>query len=362
MHMHIWQVCAGVLTAAALAGAAPLRVARAINCTPTDDDGTALTGSSVDAAGDFATCSYKDAGDCTYFFADGSFSSGSSTCPKGLPQNAASSGTESTNSAGSGTGASVSGGSIDSNINCAPVDDDGTPLTASSADSANDFATCEYKDAGECTYFFADGSFSSGSSTCPKGLPQTGGTAATTTAAAQTTTAAPPPPPPATTSPSTPPPAPPQTTSTPPPQTTPATSTSSTETETSTATITSTSTATEAPPSTTAQSTSAPTTDAAAATPVTTPAAPAAPAPSPTDDGDGTTTVFVPPSPALSRPSPTRGWATPAPRPARAQSAARSRLCPSRWCCGRFCEVGFVSALELGFGAWSLEFVLWTVW
>ncbi|KAF9459253.1 hypothetical protein BDZ94DRAFT_1312546 [Collybia nuda] len=55
-------------------------------------------------------------------------------------------------------------------INCAPVDDDGSPLTGSSA--AGTFVTCTYQGAGPCTYFPTDGSFSSGASTCPQGLPQ----------------------------------------------------------------------------------------------------------------------------------------------------------------------------------------------
>ncbi|KAJ7467520.1 hypothetical protein FB451DRAFT_1401525 [Mycena latifolia] len=280
------QLYVGVMVAAATAAlAAPARLTRRVNCTPTDDDGSALTGSSVDADDSFATCSYKDAGECTYFFADGSFSSGSSTCPKGLPQDAASSSSSNTGGSTSGSGSSSSSsssGSISPNINCAAVDDDGSPLTASSADAAHDFATCEYQKAGECTYFFADGSFSSGGSTCPPGEPQTGGAATTTstTAAAKTTTTAAPPPPPTTTSTtSTPPPAPPTTTS----STETSTSTSSTQEQiTSTSTFFSTiqpsSTSTSAPPETT-------TTSAPVAAPTTS-----------TDDSDDFTTVFVPPS------------------------------------------------------------------
>ncbi|KAJ7467524.1 hypothetical protein FB451DRAFT_1401528 [Mycena latifolia] len=152
------QFYVGVVVAAATAAlAAPAhgRLTRRANCTPTDNDGSALTGSSVDADSSFVTCSYKDAGECTYFFADGAFSSGSSTCPQGLPQDLAS-----------------SSNSISTGINCAAVDDDGSPLTASSVEADDSFVTYSYRDAGDCTYSFKDGKFSSGSSTCPRGLPE----------------------------------------------------------------------------------------------------------------------------------------------------------------------------------------------
>lgn len=43
-----------------------------------------------------------------------------------------------------------------SNVNCPATDKEGTALTASSDDSADEFATCTYRGgAGECTYFFA---------------------------------------------------------------------------------------------------------------------------------------------------------------------------------------------------------------
>ncbi|KAJ6626708.1 hypothetical protein B0H10DRAFT_1998197 [Mycena sp. CBHHK59/15] len=168
------MVMTAISTAAVVAS--PARFKRGINCASADDDGTPLTGSSssTESGNEFATCTYKDAGPCTYFFADGSFSSGSSTCPKGLPQDTTTGGSTSSSSS---TSSGTSSGSISSSINCASTDDDGTPLisSASSTESGNEFATCTYKDAGPCTYFFADGSFSAGSSTCPKGLPQTGG-------------------------------------------------------------------------------------------------------------------------------------------------------------------------------------------
>ncbi|KAJ7177249.1 hypothetical protein C8R43DRAFT_507093 [Mycena crocata] len=55
-----------------------------IQCAPVDDDGTALTGSA--GSGDFVTCTYAGAGLCAYFPADGSFSSGGSSCPQGVAQ------------------------------------------------------------------------------------------------------------------------------------------------------------------------------------------------------------------------------------------------------------------------------------
>ncbi|KAG5643032.1 hypothetical protein DXG03_001644 [Asterophora parasitica] len=59
-------------------------LASAVDCPPTDKDGGSLTGS--EDKGSFVTCSYSKAGPCTYFPVDGSFSSGSSVCPVGLPQ------------------------------------------------------------------------------------------------------------------------------------------------------------------------------------------------------------------------------------------------------------------------------------
>ncbi|KAJ7495110.1 hypothetical protein FB451DRAFT_362869 [Mycena latifolia] len=56
-------------------------------------------------------------------------------------------------------------------VQCAPADDDGVPLSGSAP--SGDFVSCEYDGgAGECTYFPADGSFSSGSSQCPPGVAQ----------------------------------------------------------------------------------------------------------------------------------------------------------------------------------------------
>ncbi|KAJ7235206.1 hypothetical protein C8J57DRAFT_1728717 [Mycena rebaudengoi] len=59
-----------------------------IQCTPTDDDGTPNTGArpSTGEDSDKIMCIYQGAGACTYFPADGSFSSGSSQCPPGIAQ------------------------------------------------------------------------------------------------------------------------------------------------------------------------------------------------------------------------------------------------------------------------------------
>ncbi|KAF9465790.1 hypothetical protein BDZ94DRAFT_305363 [Collybia nuda] len=76
-------------------------------------------------------------------------------------------------------------------INCAGADDDGSPLTGSG--TSGTFVTCSYQKAGLCTYFPTDGSFSSGSSTCPQGLPQGNGGAVTTRPPVVTTTRRPPP-------------------------------------------------------------------------------------------------------------------------------------------------------------------------
>ncbi|KAJ7236788.1 hypothetical protein C8J57DRAFT_1479115 [Mycena rebaudengoi] len=59
-----------------------------IQCTPTDDDGTPNTGArpSTGEDSDKIMCIYQGAGACTYFPADGSFSSGSSQCPAGIAQ------------------------------------------------------------------------------------------------------------------------------------------------------------------------------------------------------------------------------------------------------------------------------------
>ncbi|KAJ7602916.1 hypothetical protein DFH06DRAFT_1257946 [Mycena polygramma] len=287
-----------VMVAASVALASPTRFKRGIACAPVDDDGSALVSSSADAASEVATCVYKDAGDCTYFFADGSFSSGASTCPSGLPQTAASS----DDSASAGTSnAAAAAGAIDPSITCPPVDKDGTALSESTSvkdDEGNEFAQCTYPSAGPCQFFFADGSFSSGSSSCPKGLPQVASTGAAGGGGAATTTSTPAAPPVTSTTPpvvttsstSTPIILPPSTSSTPAPP--PASSLSAVDTSvslsTSFATVFSTSTPalplSSALPSDTAPIVSAPA--------VTTPA-PATPTLTPTSTDDEFTTVTV---------------------------------------------------------------------
>ncbi|KAJ7065773.1 hypothetical protein C8F01DRAFT_1126586 [Mycena amicta] len=55
-------------------------------------------------------------------------------------------------------------------IQCPPVDKDGTPFVSSNGDA--NFVRCTYQGAGPCEYFPANGSFSSGSSSCPVGIAQ----------------------------------------------------------------------------------------------------------------------------------------------------------------------------------------------
>ncbi|KAJ7615381.1 hypothetical protein FB45DRAFT_243249 [Roridomyces roridus] len=53
---------------------------------------------------------------------------------------------------------------------CASTDKAGSPLVGSSAITDGSFAECDYKGAGPCQFFAADGAFSSGSSDCPAGI------------------------------------------------------------------------------------------------------------------------------------------------------------------------------------------------
>ncbi|KAG7453074.1 uncharacterized protein BT62DRAFT_999108 [Guyanagaster necrorhizus] len=108
-------------------------------CSATDDNGSPLLSSSDD--GNFVTCVYRDAGTCTYF-ENGSFSSGSSVCPDSI--------------------------SVVATATCPPEDNDGGALLNTSNDG--NFVSCDYADAGLCTYF-EDGGFSSGSSVCPSSIP-----------------------------------------------------------------------------------------------------------------------------------------------------------------------------------------------
>ncbi|KAK0441443.1 hypothetical protein EV421DRAFT_732920 [Armillaria borealis] len=109
-------------------------------CSATDDDGSPLLHTSND--GNFVTCVYRDAGTCTYF-ENGSFSSGSSVCPDSISAAAPA-------------------------TTCPPRDNDGGTLLKTSNDG--NFVSCQYADAGLCTYF-ENGGFSSGSSVCPSSIP-----------------------------------------------------------------------------------------------------------------------------------------------------------------------------------------------
>jgi len=86
--MRASALSAILLLAASHAAALAISRRADIQCPPTDKNGGALTatGPAEDEPG-FITCTYQGgAGLCTYFPADGSFSSGGSTCPKGIAQ------------------------------------------------------------------------------------------------------------------------------------------------------------------------------------------------------------------------------------------------------------------------------------
>ncbi|KAK7691737.1 hypothetical protein QCA50_005137 [Cerrena zonata] len=118
-------------------------------CAPADDSNSPLLNESG-LVGGFFTCLYQSAGTCQYFV-DGSFSSGASTCPDKIPgqQGLAS------NSTSTSTGSQ-----------CPSTDQQQSSLT-SETDVSGGFVACTYPTARICTYFKADGSFSSGSSDCP---------------------------------------------------------------------------------------------------------------------------------------------------------------------------------------------------
>ncbi|KAJ7144616.1 hypothetical protein C8R44DRAFT_145610 [Mycena epipterygia] len=85
--MHVSTSTSLLLFLAAFAHtlAAPtLQGRQSIQCATADKNGSPLTGSFP--TGDFVTCTYAAGEECTYFPADGSFSSGSSDCPKGIAQ------------------------------------------------------------------------------------------------------------------------------------------------------------------------------------------------------------------------------------------------------------------------------------
>ncbi|KAJ7111627.1 hypothetical protein C8R43DRAFT_1242877 [Mycena crocata] len=183
-------ICA---VSAAPAGARSSHIAQDIQCALVDDDGTELMGSK--GVGNYIACIYLGTGHCEYFPADGSFSSGGSGCPQGVAQSpsattaAASDDTlafspsmitsTSTFTITTTVTSTATATSSDFNdtfdamfqgIQCATVDDDGTSLMATVG--TGNYVTCIYAGAGYCEYFPADGSFSSGSSNCPEGMPQ----------------------------------------------------------------------------------------------------------------------------------------------------------------------------------------------
>ncbi|KAK0227874.1 hypothetical protein IW262DRAFT_1479002 [Armillaria fumosa] len=116
-------------------------------CPSRDNDGSPLLSSSND--GNFVTCVYQAARTCTYF-ENGGFSSGSSVCPSSIPARRAV--VERATTAAT----------------CPPRDNDGGRLLSTSNDG--NFVSCDYADAGLCTYF-ENGGFSSGSSVCPSSIP-----------------------------------------------------------------------------------------------------------------------------------------------------------------------------------------------
>ncbi|KAF7323574.1 hypothetical protein MKEN_00577700 [Mycena kentingensis (nom. inval.)] len=134
-------------SAPTVTGSAPASSPSGTNavCPPTDNNGGKLL-SSTGGGKDFLTCQYAQAGVCMYFGGSGSFSSGSSVCP-----------------AKADAGSAPPSGS---SAVCPPTDNNGGQLLSSTG-GGNDFLTCQYEQAGVCTYFGGNGSFSSGSSVCP---------------------------------------------------------------------------------------------------------------------------------------------------------------------------------------------------
>ncbi|KAF7291394.1 hypothetical protein MIND_01284000 [Mycena indigotica] len=193
-----------LLVGAAVVSAVPAPVKRGVNCPGADKDGARLATSdtSRDTLGNvFAVCTYSGAGPCTYF-SDGSFSSGSSQCPKGLPQDATAAGSGASSSGiGSQSGgqgqAGAQKGSISAAAKCPAGDKAGSSLASSSVSEdnlGNALVQCDYPKAGACTYF-TDGSFSSGSSDCPVGVNQAGNGGKQTTTTPPPVQTTPPPPP-----------------------------------------------------------------------------------------------------------------------------------------------------------------------
>ncbi|CAL1698938.1 unnamed protein product [Somion occarium] len=152
-------------TSVTSSAAAPTQTVTPKLCAPKDNYGGALIREDPPKDG-FVTCQYQQGGTCTYFANGGSFSSGSSVCPKSVPGQSGQSGNGQVNN-GQNNG-------LPTPKLCAAKDNRGSPLTAESGVD-NGLVTCTYPQAGFCTYVAQGGSFSSGSSVCPKSIPGSGG-------------------------------------------------------------------------------------------------------------------------------------------------------------------------------------------
>ncbi|KAJ6558320.1 hypothetical protein B0H19DRAFT_1150770 [Mycena capillaripes] len=140
----------------ALAASAFAAPTRSSTCPPRDDAGGALIEQIAEKNEQFLDCRYQNAGLCTYFAVQGSFSSGSSVCPD--------SALASSSGANSGGSSSSSGAA-----KCVATDDAGSALQNSNIGS-DGFVSCKYQTAGTCEYFSPGGQFSAGSSICPDSI------------------------------------------------------------------------------------------------------------------------------------------------------------------------------------------------
>ncbi|KAJ7657715.1 hypothetical protein DFH06DRAFT_1196994 [Mycena polygramma] len=153
------------LVFAALAVGAFAAPTSSSSCPPRDDSGGVLVDAITEENGQFLDCTYQNAGLCTYFAIQGSFSSGSSVCPDAAI--ASSSGSDS-------GGSSTSSGAAQ----CVATDDAGSALQTSGIGS-DGFVSCTYQAAGTCEYFSPGGQFSAGSSICPDSITPGGSSAST---------------------------------------------------------------------------------------------------------------------------------------------------------------------------------------
>ncbi|KAJ7446075.1 hypothetical protein FB451DRAFT_790903 [Mycena latifolia] len=153
MHSYL-QTFLVFSAAAATVLAAPVGSA---TCPTRDDAGGALIESILQTNGQFLDCRYQKAGRCSYFVAEGSFSSGSSVCPDSA----------------SAASAPSSDSSSSESATCVATDDAGGALLSSS-DGPIGFVSCKYQVAGTCGYFSPGGQFSSGASICPDSITAAG--------------------------------------------------------------------------------------------------------------------------------------------------------------------------------------------